>query len=182
MVQDAIEANFTCNCGAPLVVLTLERTKDNKVSALVVCPRHRSAQPILLDHSALNIWAKTVADRVYRCALCGQKLDPVAISAETESDVTFTLSCPKHGIQNNTRNIWRVLHKRLLNEVRELRGTKPMVEEPPKIPPIESGLGEEARPAKTRGFEEPVARFCENCGNRFRPGDGFCLKCGHKLD
>lgn len=163
-------------------MVTLERTRDNKVSALVVCPRHRSAQPIILDHSALNIWARTVADRLYRCALCGRELDPVAVSASTESAVTFTLSCPKHGVQNNTRNVWKVLHKRLLNEVRQQRDVKPTVEEIPKIPPIESGRGEGVPPAKSRGFEEPVPRFCEECGKRFRPGDGFCLKCGAKLD
>ncbi len=163
-------------------MLTLERTKDNKVSALVVCPRHRTAQPILLDHSALNIWAKTVADRLYRCALCGQKLNPVAVNASTESEVRFTLSCPKHGIQNNTRNVWKVLHKRLLNEVRELRGAKPFVEEAPKIPHIESGEAEGVPPTKARDFSEPIPRFCEECGKRFRPGDGFCLKCGAKLN
>ncbi len=163
-------------------MLTLERTRDNKVSALVICPRHRIGQPIILDHSALNIWARTVADRLYRCALCGRKLDPVAVSASTESEVTFTLSCPKHGIQNNTRNVWKVLHKRLLNEVQERRGVKPVIEESPKIPPIESGAEEGVPPAKSRGFEEPVPRFCEECGNRFRPGDTFCLKCGAKLD
>ncbi len=164
------------------MVLSLERTRDNKVSALVVCPRHRTPQSLILDHSALNIWAKTVADRLYRCALCGYQLNPVALSASTESEVTFTLSCPKHGTQNNTRNIWRVLHKRLLNEVREHRGVKPVVKEAPKIPPIDSGVAEGASPGKTRGFEKPIPKFCEECGKRFRPGDGFCLKCGAKLD
>ncbi len=162
-------------------MLTLERTKDNKVSALVVCPRHRTAHSLILDHSALNIWASTVADRVFRCALCGRELNPVEVSASTEKAVTLTLSCPKHGVQNNTRHIWKVLHKRLLDELRQRRSVEPSIAETPKIPPIESGLGEGVSPSESQGAREPVPRFCEECGNRFRPGDTFCLKCGAKL-
>jgi len=183
MVQAAIEANFTCSCGSPFVVLTLDQAPANQVSALVVCPRHRIGQQVTLDHSALDLWAGVVADHLFRCAICGRQLPPVAMAQSTPVAVTFTLTCPAHGTQNNTRTVWNVLYRRLLAEIQQRRG-------PPMQPAPEPTQAAAARTAAPAGTPPPAAEpaakptpmYCEQCGRKIRPNDRYCFTCGAPIE
>lgn len=186
MVQAAIEANFTCSCGEPLVVLTLDQAPGDKVSALVLCPKHRVGHHVLLDHSALDLWAYVVADRLFRCALCGHQLPPVTAASSTEAATTFTLVCPTHGTQNNTRTVWSVLYHRLLAEAQQRHGVKPTTTPTPTSPksvtiPQESTTAKQSPPPSALQTP-PIPTFCPECGKRIRPNDEFCYRCGARIE
>jgi hypothetical protein len=184
MVQAAIEANFTCSCGSPLVVLTLDPAPGDKITAMTICPKHRMGQNITLDHSGLDLWIGVVADRLFRCALCGREIAPIPGGSSSENATTFTLTCPQHGTHNNTRTVWNVIYRRLLTEIQQRREARSMPapigttaaiseestqpQEPPQPP---------SSPAKT-----PEVRFCSQCGKRIRPHDEFCFNCGASIE
>lgn len=183
MVQAAIEANFTCSCGSPFVVLTLDQAPGNQVSALVMCPRHRIGQPMTLDHSALDLWAGVVADHLFRCAICGREVPPVATAQSTEAAVTFTLTCPAHGTHNNTRTVWNVLYQRLLAEIQQRRGGP--VQQAPQAPPApapRTAARGGAQPPVGEPSAKPTPMFCEQCGKKVRPNDRYCFTCGAPVE
>ncbi|MFX1576781.1 MAG: zinc ribbon domain-containing protein [Promethearchaeota archaeon] len=174
MVQAAIEANLTCSCGTPFIVMTLDPAPNDKITALLVCPRHKVGHHITLDHSGLDLWVGIVADHLYRCAVCGRELPPSPTVSSSEVATTFTLNCPVHGTQNNTRTVWSVLHRRLLAEIQHRRTlaepiqVSPKQEEPKTRPAVESSA--------------PKAIFCPQCGKKIRPQDFFCYHCGAAID
>ncbi len=174
MVQAAIEANFTCSCGTPFIVMTLDPAPGDKINALLVCPRHKVGHHITLDHSGLDLWVGVVADHLYRCAVCGRELPPASNVSSSEVATTFTLNCPVHGAQNNTRTVWSVIHRRLLSEIQHRRA-------PPEIPLPSLPIGE---PATQPAVESsgPKATFCPHCGKKIRPHDNFCFICGAAID
>jgi DNA-directed RNA polymerase subunit RPC12/RpoP len=182
MVQAAIEANFTCSCGSPFVVLNLDQAPENQVSALVMCPRHRIGQHITLDHSALDLWAGVVADHLFRCAICGREVPPVALAQSTEVAATFTLTCPAHGTTNNTRTVWNVLYRRLLAEIQRRRGQPaPPAAEAASEPTSRAATPAGAQPAAEVGAK-PTPMYCEQCGRRIRPNDRYCFTCGAPVE
>ncbi len=170
MVLAAIESNFTCSCGTPFIVMTLDPAPNDKITALLVCPRHRVGHHITLDHSGLDLWAGVAADHLYRCAICGRELPPVSDVSSSEVATTFTLNCPIHGTQNNTRTVWSVLHRRLLSEVQHRRASpEPVVEKPKPM-------------TKRAPSNATEAGFCPQCGQKIRPHDNFCYHCGAAID
>jgi DNA-directed RNA polymerase subunit RPC12/RpoP len=183
MVQAAIEANFTCSCGSPFVVLNLDQAPQNQVTALVICPRHRIGQHMTLDHSALDLWAGVVADHLFRCAICGREVPPVSSAQYTETTATFTLTCPVHGMHNNTRTIWNVLYRRLLTEVQQRRGL-PVQPAPAELPLPAPGPALRGRAQAVPGEpgEKPRPMYCEECGKRIRPTDRYCFTCGAPVE
>lgn len=208
LLDEAVEANFSCGlCGAPLVVLELAPAPGDKIVARLVCPNHRLISSLTLDHAALDLWVGVAADRVFRCARCGVELDPVAgesmahpdIAEETPGGgepgssfrfVTFTLTCPRHGTQDNTRKVWDVLHRRLLTEIQVRRGLELPIQElaPTTAQPSRAASSQEETQQAERGTKEEkacepsetgrVPLYCEQCGKRIRPGDAFCFHCG----
>jgi DNA-directed RNA polymerase subunit RPC12/RpoP len=183
MVQAAIEANFTCSCGSPFVVLNLDQAPQNQISALVMCPRHRIGQHMTLDHSALDLWASVVADHLFRCTICGREVSPVGAAQSTENAATFTLTCPVHGTHNNTRTVWNVLHRRLLSEIQQRRG-QPIQPAPDAAPTPTAGTAVQGRPQAVAGepLEKPRPMYCEQCGKKVRPNDRFCFTCGAPVE
>lgn len=179
MVLAAIEANFSCSCGAPFIVMTLDPAPMDKVTALLVCPRHRVGHHLTLDHSALDLWAGVVADHLYRCAVCGRELQPVTNVSSSEVATTFTLNCPIHGTQNNTRTIWSVLYRRLLSEIQQKR-THQITIQTQRV--LTSATAEPTR-IDQAGVEPPKdALFCPQCGHKIRSHDNFCYICGSAID
>ncbi len=174
MVQAAIEANFTCSCGTPFIIMTLDPAPSNKVDALLVCPRHKVGHHITLDHSGLDLWVGIVADHLYRCAVCGRELPPPPAVSSSEIATTFTLNCPIHGSQNNTRTVWSVLHRRLLDEIHNRRA----MPGPAEISPQPAQL--KVQPAVESS--EIKATYCPECGKKIRPYDNFCYICGSAID
>ncbi|MFX1317741.1 MAG: zinc ribbon domain-containing protein [Promethearchaeota archaeon] len=174
MVQAAIEANFTCSCGTPFIVMTLDPAPNDKVSALLVCPRHKVGHHITLDHSGLDLWIRVVANHLYRCGVCGRELAPASAVSSTDIATTFTLNCPVHGTQNNTRTVWSVVYRRLLSEIQSQREV-PVPEETRTVPD---------RPRTQPAVEDPglKAAFCPQCGKKIRPQDNFCFICGSAID
>lgn len=180
MVESAIQANFTCSCGAPFIVMSLDPAPKDKITALLVCPRHRVGHHLTLDHSGLDLWAGVVADNLYRCGVCGRELSPATGVSSTEVTTTFTLNCPIHGTQNNTRTIWSVLYRRLLSEARRRR-TPPATPQPPGTPTPTPPP--ETPPTTQEGTKStPDAQFCPECGQKIRPRDNFCYHCGASTD
>ncbi len=185
MVQAAIEANFTCSCGAPLVVLTLDPAPKDKISVMVICPKHRAGHTITLDHSGMDLWIGVVADRLFRCALCGQEIAPIPGGSSTQNATTFTLSCPKHGTQNNTRTVWSVIYRRLLTEIQQRRQARTMPQ--PAVPAPAATLEKEEvppeeNPPSSKPERTPVPSFCPQCGKKIRPQDDFCFHCGASIE
>jgi DNA-directed RNA polymerase subunit RPC12/RpoP len=170
MVQAAIEANFTCTCGTPFIVMTLDPVPNDKISALLVCPRHKVGHHITLDHSGIDLWIDVVADHLYRCAICGRELPPPTAVSSSEVATTFTLNCPIHGTQNNIRTVWSVLHRRLLSEIQHRRTVLEPLDStpPPEEPAMESSALK--------------ATFCPQCGKKIRPQDNYCFHCGAAID
>ncbi|MFX0168504.1 MAG: zinc ribbon domain-containing protein [Candidatus Hodarchaeota archaeon] len=180
MVLAAIETNFTCGCGTPMIVMALDPAPNDKVDTLLTCPRHQLGQHIILDHSALDLWAPVVADHLYRCAICGRELLPGTKTSSSEVTTTFTLNCPIHGTQNNTRTVWSVLHRRLLSEIQRRRSPQPIPKEAPPPSPVTkepSSQTLEVVPASTQ-----EAQFCPQCGKKIRGKDNFCFHCGAAID
>ena len=185
MVQSAIEANFTCQCGKPLIIQTIERAPKEKIMALVRCPKHRTSHQITLDHSALDYWAGIVADHLYRCTRCGKELAPVADGLSSEHAMTFTLSCPFHATNLNTRTVWNVIYNRLLTEIQTRRGIRlePQPTSPTPTPSeISATGGPGSQPAHQQPKDSSVVQFCPQCGKRIRPNDNFCYHCGTSTD
>jgi len=174
MVQAAIEANFTCSCGTPFIVMTLDLAPNDKITALLVCPRHKVGHHITLDHSGLDLWVGIVADHLYRCAVCGRELPPATAMSSSEVATTFTLNCPVHGTQNNTRTVWSVLHRRLLNEIQTRRSLP--------VPPETLSPSEEPKTHPAVESSGPKATYCPQCGRKIRPHDNFCFICGSAID
>ncbi|MHA2406657.1 MAG: zinc ribbon domain-containing protein [Candidatus Hermodarchaeia archaeon] len=174
MVQAAIEANFTCSCGSPFIVMTLDASPNDKITALLVCPRHKVGHHITLDHSGLDLWIGVVADHLYRCAVCGRELAPPTAVSSSEVATSFTLNCPVHGTQNNTRTVWSVLHKRILSEIQQRRAHY-SPEETTAPPP-------ELKTKPAMESSETKATFCPECGKKIRPQDNFCFICGSAID
>ncbi|MFX1540792.1 MAG: zinc-ribbon domain-containing protein [Promethearchaeota archaeon] len=175
MVLAAIEANFTCACGAPFIVMTLDPAPNDKITALLVCPRHRLGHHITLDHSGLDLWASVVADHLYRCAICGRELAPASDVSSSEVATTFTLNCPVHGTQKNTRTIWSVLHRRLLAEIQQKRITQSSS--------IEEEVTPKAVKVPVKAHESDLEpSFCPQCGHKIRTHDNFCFICGSAID
>lgn len=172
MVQAAIETNFTCSCGSPLVVMTVDPAPDDKITALLMCPRHRVGHHLTLDHSAIDLWVGVVADHLYRCAICGRPLTPVTNVTSSEVATTFTLACPIHGTQNNTRTVWSVLYRRIFAEIQEQRRSQlvptPITTTAPKAVETEQ--------------KSPPTQYCPQCGKKIRPKDNFCFICGSAID
>jgi DNA-directed RNA polymerase subunit RPC12/RpoP len=176
MVLAAIEANFTCACGAPFIVMTLDPAPNDKVTALLVCPRHKVGHHITLDHSGLDLWASVVADHLYRCAICGRELPPASDVSSSEVATTFTLNCPVHGTQKNTRTIWSVLYRRLNSEVQKKRASQ-------ASPVEEEVLAPEAKKEPTKVSEPAIEpSFCPQCGHKIRTHDHYCYICGAAID
>ncbi len=179
MVQSAIEASFTCSCGAPLIVMTLDQAPNNKVTALVMCSNHKIGNHLTLDHSALDLWIGVVADHLFRCAICSRPLMPVTGSSSSEIAISFTLTCPIHGIQKNTRTVWKVLYHRLVSEIEQQRGLKPT----PKPPvPKQPSKRKPKSPAPPQPKEKPLPAFCPQCGKNIQANDEFCYHCGAEID
>ena len=207
-----MEANFTCGlCGAPLVVLELAPAPGDKIVARLICPNHRIITTLTLDHAALDLWVGVAADRVFRCARCGAELPPVPNASlhpdvagaevkyeggrEAFHSISFTLSCPRHGTQDNMRRVWDVLHRRLITEVQIRRGLEPPLKEAPPVSPSSAGakLQVQGEIQQTTGSDERaeatadelsakrIPLYCEQCGKRIRPGDTFCFHCGAKV-
>jgi hypothetical protein len=174
MVQAAIEANFTCSCGTPFIVMTLDPAPSDKVDALLVCPRHKVGHHITLDHSGLDLWVGVVADHLYRCGVCGRELPPPPAVSSSEIATTFTLNCPIHGNQNNTRTVWSVLHRRLLDETHNRRAVPRPAETPP------APTQPKVQPAVESSAVK--ATYCPECGKKIRPHDNFCFICGSAID
>jgi hypothetical protein len=159
-----------------MVVMALDPAPNDKVNALLTCPRHQLGQHLTLDHSALDLWATVVADHLYRCGVCGRELMPNPQISSSETTTTLTLNCPIHGTQNNTRTIWSVLHRRLLADAQRLRTpqpsrpTKPIPTEKPEQVP------------KAPSSESPEPQYCPQCGGKIRGKDNFCYHCGSAID
>lgn len=180
MVLSAIEANFTCSCGVPFIVMTLDPALGDKITALLTCPRHRIGHHLTLDHSAIDLWAGVVADHMFRCAICGRELPPVPSVSSSEVATTFTLNCPVHGTQNNSRTVWSVVHRRLLSEIQQHRAPQPSPpsEESPR-PPVPK---EPTRTSKEGVDPSVTPQFCPQCGHKIRTHDNFCFICGSAID
>jgi len=161
-----------------MIVMALDPAPNDKINALLTCPRHQLGQHLTLDHSALDLWAPVVADHLYRCAICGRELMPNPQTTSSETTTTFTLTCPIHGTQNNTRSVWSVLHRRLLADGQRLRQPQPTDATPTPSPPTESP--ESA--TETTAAEGPEAQFCPQCGKRIRGKDNFCFHCGASIE
>lgn len=185
MVQAAIEANFTCSCGAPLTVLTLDPAPGDKITAMVICPKHRRGQNITLDHSGLDLWIGVVSDRLFRCALCGREIAPLPGGSSSQNATTFTLTCPQHGTHNNTRTVWSVIYRRLLTEIQQRRETRTM---PPPVEATPAAATEKETPPRivtpspSKPSKAPVASYCPQCGKRIRLQDEFCFRCGASIE
>ncbi|MFX1562570.1 MAG: zinc ribbon domain-containing protein [Promethearchaeota archaeon] len=185
MVEAAIETNFTCSCGAPLIVMTLDPAPGNKISAMAFCPKHRIGQNIILDHSGLDLWIGVVADRLFRCALCGREITSVPSTGSSQNATTFTLTCPQHGTQNNTRTVWSVIYRRLLTEIKNRREAR-TISQPVEFSP-EAATENETQPPdetlpQTKSSKEPVVGYCSQCGKKIRPHDEFCFNCGASIE
>ena len=161
-----------------MIVMALEPAANNKVDALLTCPRHQLGQHLILDHSALDLWAPVVADHLYRCAVCGRELMPNPQTTSTETATTFNLTCPIHGTQHNTRTVWSVLYRRLLADAQRLRQPQPKRE--PSITPPPAERPEPA--AKPPAAESLEVQFCPQCGKRIRGKDFFCFHCGAAIE
>jgi DNA-directed RNA polymerase subunit RPC12/RpoP len=140
----------------------------------LICPRHKVGHHITLDHSGIDLWIGVVANHLYRCAICGRELAPANAVSSTDIATTFTLNCPVHGTQNNTRTVWSVLHRRLLSEIQRQRELS-VPEEPPVLP----DKPKDQPAVETAGAK---ATFCPQCGKKIRPQDNFCFICGSAID
>ncbi|MFW9831719.1 MAG: zinc-ribbon domain-containing protein [Candidatus Thorarchaeota archaeon] len=160
--------------------MTLDHAPNEKITALLTCPRHKIGHHLTLDHSALDLWATVVADHMFRCAVCGRELPPVPSVSSSEVATTFTLNCPVHGTRNNTRTVWSVVHRRLVSEIQQLRAqhtSLPHDEQttPPARTPTTSDQ-------KTSGDLSATPQFCPQCGHKIRTHDNFCYICGSAID
>lgn len=161
-----------------MVVMALDPAPNEKVNALLTCPRHQLGQHLTLDHSALDLWAPVVADHLYRCAICGRELMPSPQTTSSETTTTFTLNCPIHGTQNNTRTVWSVLYRRLLADAQRLRTPQPT----PTTPTIPPPTPKPDKASDTPATDVPEAQFCPQCGKRIRGKDNFCFHCGASIE
>jgi hypothetical protein len=176
MVESAIQTNFTCSCGAPFIVMSLDPAPKDKITALLVCPRHRVGHHLTLDHSGIDLWIAVVAENLFRCAICGRELAPPTNVSSTDVATTFTLNCPIHGTQNNTRTVWSVIYRRLISEVQQRR--TPSVIPPSKEIPAATPSPKPTGKTPTISKAIPEAGFCPECGQKIRPQDNFCYHCG----
>ena len=165
----AWEGALTCPCGRPYILLKVEEaylTKDRELQPLAVyvrCPVHRRVRRLLLPYSRMSEWIGAVADRLFRCNICGAPAQPRRVAIKGHWTVIL-LECPSHGVRDNKRALWSPIYT-AAKAIWEIK------------------LAEKLPMGELLGEEEPVLpSVCHRCGTENDPDARFCAYCGERLE
>lgn len=188
-------------CGAPLVVKSATPRGPN-VLIETDCPLDQTRERQQLPLSQLQEWAPILADRLHRCAQCGERTVALILTSQGPLFTTLRPYCPRRHT-GWFRRIWTPLYPHVARSppvdlsfhsanlqprfqpsirIYGADGTQPLQ----PVQPSTYGVAITPAPQPVAMPWQPVVparaaystQFCRVCGVRIEPNDRFCYRCG----
>jgi hypothetical protein len=171
----------------------------------VMCPNDHTREAIRLSLEARDQWIGQVADNIYKCSYCGQRIANPARIIRDGRWMVLIMECPTHGLKEPKRYIIDTLYPIIQNLHQNVGGPLPPTFAPPppsdmynrvsspnSPPPPPPGFGPPPPgfgpppPPPPTNVAPPAnpgkASFCNECGAAIAPGALFCTNCGREID
>jgi hypothetical protein len=188
-------------CGAPLVIMSAA-PRGPSVQIETSCPLDQTHERQRLPLSQLEEWAPVLADRLHRCAQCGERTAALLMIDQGPFFTTLRPYCPSRH-RAPFRRIWTPLYSHVARspavDVSSHRADlqsrfQPSIrihgsggaQAPPPVGPQPFTVPTISAPQPAALPWQPVtparpayqAQYCRVCGARLEPNDRFCYRCG----
>jgi hypothetical protein len=166
----------------------------------VMCPNDHTREAIRLSLEHRDQWIGQVADNIYRCAICGERIPTPSRIVREGRWMVLIMECPTHGLKEAKRYIIDTLYPVIQNLHQNVGGPLPPTFTPP--PPSDmygrvSSPNAPASPPPPPNFGPPPppppanavppatsgkVAYCNECGAALAPGALFCVNCGKEIE
>jgi hypothetical protein len=205
-VGDEWTRRLSCQyCGAPLVIKSA-KAHGPWVHLNCRCPLDKTSEFIRLPLAHLESWVLTVADRLHRCEICGDRTVGLIVTRQKIINTTLQAFCTKNHRTISYRKIWTPLYPHVARSPKTDPGFHSGTTSPPSVPSIQvkhahaigpgrAGIYTQITPisistarsiplhtpSTTTPIRDSLIRFCDQCGVKISQSDRFCYRCGSRI-
>ncbi len=192
-------------CGAPLVIKSA-KAHGPWIHMICRCPLDKISEVIRLPLAYLESWVSTVADRLHRCEICGERTVGLIVTRQRVFNTTLQAFCSKNHRNVSYRKIWTPLYPHVARSPKIDPGFHSGAAVPPSVPSIQvkyargispgrAGIYTQITPisistarsiplhtsSTTTPIRDRQIRFCGQCGFKIGQSDRFCYRCGSRI-